>query len=86
MAPTTCCTERVLARGRTCRGPAARPRSTRPLAAAAASPLLTTIEAYLATGGALEPTARNLFVHPNTVRYRLHRVAEVDRPGPVAGP
>ena len=36
--------------------------------AAAPSPLLATMEAYLATGGALEPTARNLFVHPNTVR------------------
>lgn len=45
--------------------------------AAAPSPLLTTIEAYLATGGALEPTARNLFVHPNTVRYRLHRIADL---------
>jgi hypothetical protein len=45
--------------------------------AAAPSPLLETIEAYLATGGALEPTARNLFVHPNTVRYRLHRIADL---------
>ena len=45
--------------------------------AAAPSPLLATIEAYLATGGALEPTARNLFVHPNTVRYRLHRIADL---------
>ena len=44
----------------------------------AASPhLLSTVDAYLATGGALEPTARNLFVHPNTVRYRLHRVADL---------
>ena len=34
-------------------------------------------QAYLATGGALEPTARNLFVHPNTVRYRLHRIADL---------
>ncbi len=47
-----------------------------PLASAPA-PLLTTIEAYLGTGGALEPTARNLFVHPNTVRYRLHRIADL---------
>ena len=44
----------------------------------AASPhLLSTVDAYLAAGGALEPTARNLFVHPNTVRYRLHRVADL---------
>lgn len=45
--------------------------------AAGSSPLLPTIEAYLAAGGALEPTARNLFVHPNTVRYRLHRIADL---------
>ncbi len=45
--------------------------------AAAPSPLLTTMEAYLAAGGALEPTARDLFVHPNTVRYRLHRIADL---------
>jgi len=44
---------------------------------AAAPHLLSTVDAYLATGGALEPTARNLFVHPNTVRYRLHRVADL---------
>ncbi len=44
----------------------------------AASPhLLSTMDAYLAAGGALEPTARSLFVHPNTVRYRLHRVADL---------
>ncbi|GAA2000117.1 hypothetical protein J2S58_000091 [Nakamurella flavida] len=41
------------------------------------APLLTTIEAYLAAGGGLEPAARSLFVHPNTVRYRLHRIAEL---------
>jgi DNA-binding PucR family transcriptional regulator len=44
---------------------------------AAAPHLLSTVDAYLAAGGALEPTARNLFVHPNTVRYRLHRVADL---------
>ncbi len=47
-----------------------------PLAAAPA-PLLRTVDAYLEAGGALEPAARALFVHPNTVRYRLHRVAEM---------
>jgi hypothetical protein len=39
--------------------------------------LLETLDAFLAHGGALEATARALFVHPNTVRYRLRRVAEV---------
>ncbi|MBX6768209.1 MAG: helix-turn-helix domain-containing protein, partial [Actinomadura rubrobrunea] len=28
-------------------------------------------------GSSLEATARLLFVHPNTVRYRLRRVAEL---------
>ncbi|WP_051264697.1 PucR family transcriptional regulator [Nakamurella lactea] len=43
----------------------------------AGSPLLQTLDAYLDHSGALEPAARALFVHPNTVRYRLHRVAEL---------
>ena len=45
--------------------------------AAAGSPLLTTLDAYLMHGGALEPAARSLFVHPNTMRYRLRRVVDV---------
>ena len=48
----------------------------RPLADAGAS-LLDTVTAYAESGGTLEGTARALFVHPNTVRYRLRRVAEV---------
>jgi DNA-binding PucR family transcriptional regulator len=32
---------------------------------------------YLDNGRSLEATARELFVHPNTVRYRLKRVSEV---------
>ena len=47
-----------------------------PLAAAATS-LLPTLDAYLESGGALEPAARRLFVHPNTVRYRLRRITEL---------
>ncbi len=39
--------------------------------------LLGTLWAYLDNGRSLEATARELFVHPNTVRYRLKRVAEV---------
>jgi len=39
--------------------------------------LLATVEAYLETGGVLEMCARTLFVHPNTVRYRLSRAAEL---------
>jgi len=48
----------------------------RPLADAGAV-LLDTVTAYAESGGTLEGTARTLFVHPNTVRYRLRRVAEV---------
>lgn len=47
-----------------------------PLAAAAPA-LVETLRAYLASGRSLEGTARALFVHPNTVRYRLRRVAQV---------
>jgi DNA-binding PucR family transcriptional regulator len=32
---------------------------------------------YLEQGNSLEATARLLFVHPNTVRYRLRRVTEL---------
>jgi DNA-binding PucR family transcriptional regulator len=38
--------------------------------------LLRTATAYLEAGGAVESTARQLFLHPNTVRYRLRRIAE----------
>lgn len=39
--------------------------------------LLETLSAYLSEGRSLEATARQLFVHPNTVRYRLRRIATV---------
>jgi hypothetical protein len=39
--------------------------------------LLLTLWAYLDNGRSLEATARELFVHPNTVRYRLKRISEV---------
>lgn len=51
-------------------------RVHRPLAGAAHTALLTTATAYLESGGALEATARSLFVHPNTVRYRLGRICD----------
>lgn len=44
---------------------------------AAGGALLATLTAYLDGGGALEACARTLFVHPNTVRYRLRRVSEL---------
>jgi DNA-binding PucR family transcriptional regulator len=39
--------------------------------------LLATASTFLSCGGSIESTARTMFVHPNTVRYRLGRVAEV---------
>jgi len=39
--------------------------------------LLETLTAYLENGGSLEACARALYVHANTVRYRLRRVSEV---------
>jgi DNA-binding PucR family transcriptional regulator len=39
--------------------------------------LVETLAAFLEQTSSLEGTARALFVHPNTVRYRLRRVAEV---------
>lgn len=39
--------------------------------------LIETVTTFLDSGGALEATARALFVHANTVRYRLRRVAEI---------
>ena len=39
--------------------------------------LTETVTAWLRTGASVEGTARVLFCHPNTVRYRLKQVAEV---------
>ncbi|MGO4258630.1 PucR family transcriptional regulator [Marmoricola sp. RAF53] len=47
-----------------------------PLAGAGGS-VLETVDAYLAHGSSIEATARTLFVHANTVRYRLRRAAEL---------
>lgn len=41
------------------------------------SELLETLSTYLESGRSLESTARELFVHPNTVRYRLKRISEI---------
>ena len=43
----------------------------------AGSTLTDTVMTYLEQGNSLEATARLLFVHPNTVRYRLRRVSEL---------
>jgi DNA-binding PucR family transcriptional regulator len=47
--------------------------------------VLETAAAFLEAGGSIEATARALFVHPNTVRYRLRRVAELTGLSPTDG-
>jgi sugar diacid utilization regulator len=41
------------------------------------SPLVETLHHYLDTGGSPAATAKALFVHPSTVKYRLRRIREV---------
>ncbi len=55
---------------------ALRERVSGPLGAAG-NETLETVRAVLASGGNLEASARAIFVHPNTVRYRLKRAAEI---------
>nr|WP_203634521.1 helix-turn-helix domain-containing protein [Streptomyces sp. SID10815] len=47
------------------------------LPAAERSRLLRTLEHWFAAAGSAAGAARSLFVHPNTVRYRLRRVEEL---------
>lgn len=49
---------------------------------AAGGELLATVTAYLEGSGSLAACARTLFVHPNTVRYRLRRVTEISGHAP----
>lgn len=39
--------------------------------------LLETLDGFFTAGHVLESAARALYVHPNTVRYRLRRIAEI---------
>lgn len=43
---------------------------------AAGGDLLATVAAYVEGGGSVEGTGRALFLHPNTVRYRLRKVRD----------
>ena len=49
----------------------------RQASAARGNTLIETLTAYFQHGQSLEATARALFVHPNTVRYRLRQAADV---------
>lgn len=63
-----------------CGDPAARRRLAEEVLAPlhdAGGALLRTLETYLEGGAGLEGCARALYVHPNTVRYRLRRIAEL---------
>jgi DNA-binding PucR family transcriptional regulator len=57
-------------------------RAIRPLEQTGAD-LVTTLAAYLTEGSSVEATARRLYVHPNTVRYRLRRIADLTGFDPV---
>jgi len=46
--------------------------------------LLDTVSAYLDSGSSIEATARIMFIHPNTVRYRLKRVADITGYNPLS--
>ncbi len=46
--------------------------------------LIETLAGYFASGSSIEATARVLFVHPNTVRYRLRQVADLTGYSPTA--
>lgn len=67
--------ERVLTGDRTARRVLVA-QAFRPLQEATGS-VLETLSAYLGTGRSLEAAARRLYVHPNTVRYRLRKVSEI---------
>jgi PucR C-terminal helix-turn-helix domain/Purine catabolism regulatory protein-like family len=45
--------------------------------AQSATPLLPTVQAFIQHGGRLRETAEHLYVHRNTLAYRLERAAEV---------
>ncbi|MBC3190914.1 helix-turn-helix domain-containing protein [Pseudonocardia sp. C8] len=63
-----------------CGDPAARRRLAEDVLAPlhdAGGELLRTLSAYLEGGASLEGCARTLYVHPNTVRYRLRRIGEL---------
>ena len=59
-------------------------RRCSPALGRAGGELLETLDAFFAAGGVLESAARALFVHPNTVRYRLRRVGEITGLSPLA--
>lgn len=79
-APRPVAADDLLPERAMCGDPAAHRRLVETVIApleAAGGELLRTLAAYLEGGAVLEACARELFVHPNTVRYRLRRVSEL---------
>ena len=52
-------------------------QTIKPLEQNATEAIRHTLRLYLSIDGGVEECARQLYVHPNTVRYRLKRVAEI---------
>lgn len=52
-------------------------QTIKPLEENATEAIRHTLRLYLSIDGGVEECARQLYVHPNTVRYRLKRVAEI---------
>ncbi|GAA1399174.1 helix-turn-helix domain-containing protein [Pseudonocardia kongjuensis] len=79
-APRPVATRDLLPERALCGDPTARRRLAEEVLAPlhdAGGELLRTLAAYLEGGASLEGCARALYVHPNTVRYRLRRIAEL---------
>ncbi|MDR1808386.1 MAG: helix-turn-helix domain-containing protein [Propionibacteriaceae bacterium] len=76
--------ERVLAGDETA-GRALVTRAIQPLDSSGGD-LTATLTAYLDEGSSVEATARRLFVHANTVRYRLRRIVELTGLDPMNPP
>lgn len=79
-APRPVAADDLLPERAMCGDPAAHRRLVETVIApleAAGGELLRTLARYLEGGAVLEACARELFVHPNTVRYRLRRVSEL---------
>ncbi|WGH86505.1 PucR family transcriptional regulator [Auritidibacter ignavus] len=53
-----------------------------PLKTAGAA-MISTLDSYLRPGHSLEATARDMFIHVNTVRYRLRRIAKLTGKDPL---
>ncbi|WP_219417998.1 PucR family transcriptional regulator [Pseudonocardia nigra] len=47
------------------------------------SQLVPSLRAFIGSGGSIVPTARVLFLHPNTLRHRMKRVAEISGRDPL---